>query len=429
MPKYDMKALKVLAILISAVVIIILTVYIHFTSTPKEKEEELVDSLNNGETVIQHKDYIYCSTKMMQNGKTTNVLLKVPVDSDTNNSKEIITTFSNSLENIKLWFFENKLFYDDSKVYIYDLEKKKADMFCEGELQFMLEPNGFVMLQDGNLYKLTYYPSTYMAKDIEYIAVGDFIRAGEDDDKVYYYSTSGTSNTIIVALDKESLRMMTLDNINTRKQSVKAVVTTDDYVYAFISEDNGTQYIKQISKKLNKDETADTKKILIDNFDTLEVIDTKYTRPLNLNNTKKNKKETFNDVYFYTKVIISEAAKYEIGAVYDTKLYKYDSKTNKVEEYNGSFNELYVGGYSAVADGSRAVLYNGDKKITEIETGFSNLGDITVNTINIIQTNGKNYLYYEILVNDINEEDGTLRNSDVILAVTMLEGGTSRRIN
>lgn len=426
MPKFDLKILKVLSIIIVAILIILFIVIAYYTSAPKEKKEKILDALNNGESVVYYKDNIYSATKIWQNGKMTNALLRTPIDSESNESTEILTTFATSLDDIKLWFFENKLFYDYSKVYIYDFDKRKSDMFCEGELQFMLEPNAFVMLQNGNIYKCTYYPSTYMAKTIEQVAIGDFIRIGEDDDKVYYYSTSGTSNTIIVALDKESLRMITLDNINTRKQTVEKVVSTDDYIYAFISGD--TQYIKQISKKLNKNETADTKKIEIEKFDEIEVIDSKYTKTLNLGSNQK-KKDRFNDIYFYSKVILVEGAKFGSSTEYETKLYKYSAKENKVEEYTGGFNELYLGSYSAVANGSFAELYYGDRKITEIETGYSNLNNVAVTDINIIQIGDENYLFYEIRVDNMNTEDGTSKDADVILARTLFEGGKSVRIN
>ena len=82
-------------------------------------------------------------------------------------------------------------------------------------------------------------------------------------------------------------------------------------------------------------------------------------------------------------------------------------------------------------------LYYGDKKITEIDTKIPNLNDVVVNNIEIIKDGKVNYLYYEIRVSEIGtvveettkEGNKIVKNSDIILARTLLEGGVSQRIN
>lgn len=437
MQNLDVGILKKIAILIATLLILIIIIVANLNKPPKIEEVEILDAVNNGGRVVHYSGDLYCASHIMENGVLRNYLIRLPIDFNDNTPRDFFQKINGSPLDSNLTFFENKLFYKDSKVYLYDLQKNKASMFCEGELQFMLEPNAFVMLQNGDLYKGKYYETTYMPNEFEKIATGNFIRRGEDEENVYYSSSSGTSNTIIVALNKEDLSIITLDDINTRKQVVEDVEVTDDYVYAFVSGD-AERYIKKISKELDKNGDADITKILLDKFDKIEVIDSQYTKSLNLGEkSKKNKKENFNDLYFYGSVIDELGERYGKATTYITKLYKYSFKDDTITEYNGVLNELHTKSYSGDINGSIAEIYYGDKKLTEIETGVSNLKNIVINDINIVEHDKKYYLYYEIIVNEVEKvideetkkESEIVKIADIILARTLLEGGPSQRIN
>lgn len=434
MPDFDVKLLKKIAIIIVAVLCIILFIVGKLTIPEKEKEEVIIEAANNGERIVHYDGNIYCAVKTKENEKINNVIIRLPLEFDDSTQREVIKTLSTVSENVKLNFFENKLIYNSPNTYIYDLQKNKEMLFCEGELQFMIEPNGYVMLQNGDLYKATYYPTTYMANALEKIAIGDFVKQGEDEEKVYYSSVTGQSNTIIVSLDKETLGVTTLDNINTRKQKIEQIQVTDDYVYAFISSNSGCN-IRRISKKVDKEGNAVVEEIPLDKFDKFEKIDTQYVKPLD---SKKNKKkDRFNDLYFYGSKLVEAGERYGIDDQFDTKMYKYSFADNTVSEYTGVLNELYTGSYLGDFNGTIAQLYYGDTKITEIDTGIQNLNDIVITDIEIVSDGKTNYLYYEIRVSEIDsfieettkEETKIVKNSDIILARTLLEGGPSQRIN
>ena len=434
MLEMDMKMLKKLAIIIVAVLCLILFIVGRLTIPEKEEEEKIIEALNNGERIVHYDGNVYCSIKLKEKEKINNVLIRFPIDFDDSTPREALKSLSTSADNVKLRFFENKLLYNSPNTYVYDLQKNKEMLFCEGELQFMFEPNGYVMLQNGDLYKATYYPTTYMANALEKIAVGDFVKQGEDEEKVYYSSITGQSNTIIVSLDKETLGMTTLDNINTRKQKIEQIQVTDDYVYAFITSDTEC-YIKRISKKLDRAGNAEIETIPLNKFDKIEKIETKYAK--SLDTTKNKKKDRFNDVYFYGSTIIEAGQRYGKEDLYDTKMYKYSSADNTITEYTGVLNQLYIGSYSGDFNGTVAELYYGDRKITEIDTKVPNLNDVVVTDIQIISDGKIDYLYYEIRVSEIDsiieettkEETKIVKNSDIILARTLLEGGPSQRIN
>ena len=432
MPDFDVKMLKKIAIIIVAVLCLILFIVGRLTIPEKEKEEVILEAANNGERIVHYDGNIYCAVKVKENGKINNTIIRLPIDFDDNTPRETMKSLSTSAENVKLRFFENKLIYNSPNTYIYDFQNNKEMLFCEGELQFMIEPNGYVMLQNGDLYKATYYATTYMANALENIAIGEFIKQGEDDEKVYYSSVTGQSNTIIVSLNKENLGMTTLDNINTRKQKIEQIQVTDDYVYAIISSDTGCR-IRKISKKLDKEGKPVVEEIPLDMFEKFEKIDTQYAKPLA--NTKK--KDKFNDLYFYGSKLIKVGERYGKDDQFETKMYKYSIEDNSVSEYTGVLNKLYAGSYSGDFNGTVAQIYYGDTKITEIDTGISNLNEIVITDIEIVSDGKNDYLYYEIRVSEIDsfieettkEETKVVKNSDIILARTLLEGGASQRIN
>ena len=124
--------------------------------------------------------------------------------------------------------------------------------------------------------------------------------------------------------------------------------------------------------------------------------------------------------------------KYGKETVYETKMYKYSFDENTVTEYTGILNELHPASYSGIFNGTIVEIYYGDKKITEYDTGIENLNDVIFNNINIVEDGKNKYLYYEIRVSEIegtNDTTNILKNTDVILARTLLEGGASQRIN
>ena len=201
----------------------------------------------------------------------------------------------------------------------------------------MIEPNFFVMLQDGDLYKGRYYESTLAVNRFEKLAEGNFIKAGEDTKRMYYYSSTGNNNTIIVGLDKETLNIIMYDRLDTARESVDDMIVTDNYLYVIYGNDEGKK-IKKISKQMNSNNEYPGELLQIGTFNKVEFIAQKYTEPL-------NSKSVFDDIYFYGSVIINPGDNYT-PATYDTKMYKYDVNLNKVEEYNGKLNERFTAHYS-----------------------------------------------------------------------------------
>ena len=422
MQDVNIKVLKIMAVGIVVILSIILVVV--SLSNRQQPVEEIIyhESINDNERVAHYGENLYCCLPLQIDGKTQNALIKMPINFNDNTSREIVDVFDTaSVRKKTLNFFENKLFYKDGDTYMYDIGKGTIDVFCEGELQFMVEPDAFIMLEDGDIYKGIYYPATYMARRFEKLADGDFVKRGEDDKKVYYSSVAG-SNTIIISLDKESLRIVTLDDIDTSKRTLENVLVTDDFIYVLISDSEG-KHVRKISKELDKNNEIVVEEFLLGQYDIVEFIDFKYTKPLNINQPPENKVLSSNDFYFYGSTIIKHGDQYETSTEYDKKMYKYDEAQNTINEYNGNLNERFVADYSGDIKESVIELYHGDKKLTELETGITDIVNLEIVDINIVEDKEKYYLYYEV---EVLSADG---NIELIYARTFAEGGESKRIN
>ena len=285
MQNLDVNKLKSLAILLVSILIICIIAVSLGKKPPKIEEVIVYESVNNNERVAHYGDDLYCCVPMVIDGKTKSVLLKLPIEFDDDTPREIIDTFdTTSLMNKTLEFQGNKLFYKNGATYMYDLANKKISPFCEGDIQFMLEPDTFVMLENGNIFKGTYYLSTYMTKYFEKLAEGNFTKIDEDEKKVYYYSDAG-SNTIVVSLDKENLRVFTMDNFKNTKMKLEDSIVTDDYVYEVVSHDN-KKYIRKISKEIESNNNLEILEKEIGEYDVIEFVDFKYTKALNINSKK-----------------------------------------------------------------------------------------------------------------------------------------------
>ena len=415
MQKLNMKALKVIAICLTAFIVILMAVLV--TSSPKELtvvEVENVDAMNNKERIIYHSGDIYCYTTVPSNNTLEYMLLRLPVDFTESSDREVIENFGGALNDMMLDVYKNKLFYKKGATYMYDIVENRLDKFCDGEIQFMIEPNYFVMLEDGNLFKGRYYENTLKVNRFEKLADGSFIRAGEDSQRMYYYSTTGTNNTIIVGLDKETLNIIIFDRLDTSKQKLDNLFVTDNYLFALYG-DNTEKFIKKISKKSNEQGEYSSELLKIDVFNKVEFIDEKYTRPLEKSN------QIFDDVYFYGYVM-TDPGDYYTAPTYDVKMYKYDNKMNKVSEYTGQLNERFATHYSITSGDDGCTLYYHEKELTKIPsnlTDFSDVHKMEVMEINIIE----DYIYYEVKITTASQK------TDIIFARVLRDGGESHRIN
>lgn len=414
MQKLNLKGLKVIAICLAALLTICIAILLYRSPNPLEiTEVENVDAINNNERIIHHSGDIYCYTRVSGKDNTQYMLLKLPIGFDENDNREVIETHNTSLDNLTLDGYKNKIFYRNGSTYFFDTVTNSIKEFCKGEIQFMIEPNYFVMLQDGNLYKGTYYATNYVVSSLEKLAEGDFIKVGEDNKRMYYYSSTGKNNIIVVGLDKKTLNIIIYDNIETLKYNLDDVIVTDNYLFEIYGTES-EKHIKRISKKQNKEGQYLAEELKIDKLDVIEFVDARYTKPLIGN-------QSFDDVYFYGSTIISPGD-YYANKVLDTKMYKYDSKLNKVSKYSGKLNELSTDRYSITcSDKGCRLLFDG-KELTKVPTTIADLNSVTkkeVKEINIIE----DYIYYEIALANVSGD------VDVIFAQAPRNGGESRRIN
>lgn len=414
MKNISIKALNVIAICLSAIIVICIAVFV--TGSPKKPqvvEVENIEALNNRERIIYHSGDIYCYTTVPTEKNLQYMLLRLPINYSDSSNREIIENFGNALTDTTLNVYKNKIFYQKGATYMYDIVESKIDKFCDGEIQFMLEPNFFVMLQDGDLYKGRYYETTLAVNRFEKLAEGNFVRCGEDTKRMYYYSSTGTNNTLIVGLDKETLNIIMYDRLDTARDVVNDVIVTDNYIYVLYG-NNDSKQIKKISKKKDANNEYPSEVLKIDTFNKVEIIKQKYTEPL-------DSKLPFDDFYFYGSVMTNPGDNYT-AATYDTKMYKYDEKSNKVEEYTGKLNERFAAHYSITSGDDGCTLYYDQKELTKIPSNFTDFSDITsmeVMEINIIE----DYIYYEVKLIDASYK------ADIIFAGVPLDGGESRRIN
>ncbi|MBQ8300150.1 MAG: hypothetical protein IJX99_09965 [Clostridia bacterium] len=386
---------------------------------PKEVDEGIAEIFNNNEKIVHHSGDIYCYTNIFKDNKWTNVLLKLPIEFDDSTPRMIVHEFSSMVENIKLNFENNRLFYmSGASTYMYNITQNRIDRFCEGELQFMCEPNSFVTLTDGNLYKCEYYPATYFTKNVTKLADGTFKRYDEDENRVYY-STSAGSNSLVVALDKETLNIILIDNFPTKDMQIEDVLVTDNYVYELIKSNEGP-FVKKVSNKSKKEnEKIEFTKLPINDAEYIEFIDSKYSKKLEPMK-KKEDDSSSDDLYFYVGDLELDPNAYTIGYIVASKeAHKYDEATNKVASYDdNTFNETWLDNYSLFLNGENVELYHNNKYITSVKTSITEDVNLKMNSVNIIG----DYLYYEFQISNST-------NTDTVFARTMKTGGVSQRIN
>ena len=414
MSNLNVKTLKIVAICIASLIALLMIMLLSRSpKAPEVVEIENVDAMNNRERIIYHSGDMYCYTTVPTNDVLQYMLIRMPIDFNDNSNREIIENFGGPITDTTLDVYKNKLFYKKGATYMYDIVENRIDKFCDGEIQFMLEPNFFVMLEKGNLFKGRYYENTLQVNKFEKLAEGNFIRVGEDSKRMYYYAEAGSSDTIIVGLDKETLNIIIFDHLDTGKQKLDNVFVTDSYLFVLYGDSNEKQ-IKKISKVMNKDGAYESELLKIDKFNKIEFVEDKYSRPLDSNTV-------FDDIYFYGMVTI-DPGDYYTSPTYDSKLYKYDSKTNKVSEYTGSLNERFKAQYSMTSGDDACTLYYQGEEITKVPTKLSDLSDATkmeILEIDIIE----DYIYYEV---KIAKSTGV---SDIIFARVKRGGGESQRIN
>lgn len=414
MPKLSLKALNVIAICLTALIVIFIAIFVSDSpEAPKTVEVENVEAMNNRERIIYHSGDIYCYTTVPTEQNLQYMLLRLPINYSDSSNREIIENFGGALGDTTLDVYKNKIFYKKGATYTYDIVNNEIDKFCEGEVQFMIEPNFFVMLQDGDLFKGRYYENTMAVNRFEKLAEGNFVRAGEDSKRMYYYSSTGNNNTIVVGLDKETLNIIIFDRIDTVGKTLDDMIVTDNYIYIVYGNDEAKQ-VKKISKQINSNGEYPSEILQIDKLNIIEFIEEKYTKPLNSD-------AVFDDVYLYGSVLI-QPGDYYTSPVYDTKIYKYDSKTNKVSEYTGQLNERFAAHYSITSGDDGCTLYYQEKELTKIPTTLTTFADIIkmeVLEINIIE----DYIYYEVKLTDATYK------TDIIFARVSRDGGESQRIN
>lgn len=414
MPKLSLKALNVIAICLSALIVIFVAVFLSGSpDAPEVVEVENVEAMNNKERIIYHSGDIYCYTTVPTEQNMQYMLLRLPIDFSDSSNREIVENFGEALGDTTLDVYQNKIFYKKGSTYMYDIVENKIDKFCEGEIQFMIEPNFFIMLQDGDLYKGRYYENTMAVNRFEKLAEGDFVRAGEDSERMYYYSSTGNNNTIVVGLNKETLNIIMFDRLDTVNQTVDDMIVTDNYMY-IVYGNSAEKQIKKISKQVNDDGEYPSELLKIDKFNKVEFLEEKYTKPLNSD-------AVFDDLYFYGSVITKPGDNYT-PTEYETKIYKYDVKSGKVSEHTGQLNERFSAHYSITSGDDGCTLYYHEKELTKVPTNLTNFADIIkmeVLGINIIE----DYIYYEVKL--INSSYKT----DIIFARVPRDGGESQRIN
>lgn len=411
------KTLKIIAslIIISLITIIVL-VGVTAEKPQKEEKEVISEIINNNEKVVHHSGDVYSYTNIFRNNRWSNVLLKLPIDFNDKSTRMIIQEFSVFSENITLNFENNRLFYMyGPDTYMYNIIQNRIDRFCEGELQFLCEGNSFVTLFDGNLYKGEYYPATYFAKSFKKLTDGSFKKFDEDENRVYYSSSTGASNTLVVALDKTTLNIILIDNFKTNKQELQDIMVTDNYVYELIKGNDG-QYIRKVSKEMKEEnEDIEFEILPIENAEYVELIDSMYVRALNSTDDSIIR----DDLYFF----IADVEAITNDNLIDYKIlnktvYKYDESKNKVDLYTGIFNELWIDNYYLVQDGKTVSLYNKNNYITSIETQIAAASELELVNVNVIG----DYLYYEFEIKNENV-------SEIVFARTLRKGGESQRIN
>lgn len=413
MQNLNIKVLKVIAICLTALMVICMAILLD--RSPKRTEQveiEVVEAINNRERIIHHSGDLYCYTVVPSEDTIQYALLKLPVNFDKNSTRKIIQKYVGAFDEFNLDVYKNKIFFQNGATHYFDTITGEVKKFCDGELQFMLEPSSFVMLKDGNLYKGSYYATNYVVNSLEKIAEGNFINVGEDSKRVYYYSI-GKTNSIVIGLDKETLNIIVYDNIETVNKVLNDVLITDSYLFEIYGT-NSEKYIKRISKKRIKDGTYPSEELKIEPLEIVEFVDMKYTKPL-LGN------ESFDDVYFYGSKVINKGDYYSSDEL-ETKLYRYDAKNNEVKEYAGKLNELSLNRYSVISGDEGCVLRFDGKDMTKIPTSTNDFKDIvamSVADVNIIEE----YLYYEAKITKISGE------VEIILARVPISGGESERIN
>ena len=145
MQNINLKTLKVIAICLTALIVICIAIL--FDMSPKRTEQveiEIVEAINNRERLIHHSGDIYCYTMIPSEQYA---LLKLPIDFDENSTRKIVQKYVGAFDDFDLDVYKNKIFFQNGATYYFDTITEKIKKFCDGKIQFMLEPTFFVVLK------------------------------------------------------------------------------------------------------------------------------------------------------------------------------------------------------------------------------------------------------------------------------------------
>ena len=96
MQNLNIKTLKVIAICLTALIVICMAILLD--RSPKRTEQveiEVVEAINNRERIIHHSGDLYCYTVIPSEDSIQYALLKLPVNFDKNSTRKIIQKYVN----------------------------------------------------------------------------------------------------------------------------------------------------------------------------------------------------------------------------------------------------------------------------------------------------------------------------------------------
>ncbi len=367
----------VIAVLIVILIILATLLYKKETPTNREEQEKIYKKavlLNNDDRVIQYGNEVFYISNFKDSNLSPYVIASIPANFDEEagtKTPSIIATKNMANPSSRLFMYNNCLYYtygDDT--YEYNLLEKTTRTFCDGKLQYITS-NFFVSLDNGDLYKGEYYPTTHSVKRLQALTTESYmIKLCEDEDTIFYDSGASKETRLIVGLNKSNYNLKIYYRYNVKEYELSSAISNNNSLILLIQNIKGATETFDISSKpttivaVKKKDLSTTENLLENKYIKGEI---EYI---------SNNKEKKAICKFVTENNASET--YELN-LKNLKLTKYDEKTEN---------------YEVKTEKNEIIISKGENEIARYA---SKLGKINSAYISNFYKVG-DYIYFDVIV-------------------------------
>lgn len=417
MEKLSREKLIRLAIII-AVLMVMLIIFANLfykkeTTTDKEVQEAIYKNavlLNNNDRIIQYGNEVFYISNFKDSSIAPFVVASIPADFDEEGGIKnplIIATQKMANSSSKLFLYNNCLYYTYiDNTYEYNLLTKVMRTFCEGELQY-INDNYFVSLDDGDLYKGEYYPTTHSVKSLQNLTTAsNMTRLCEDDDMIFYESRASDEIRLVIGLNKSNYNLKIYYRYDVTEYNLSSAISNDNSLTLLVQSERGIMsesgtYNKPFTLiSIKKKDLSKTENMLENKYENGEI--------LYMSNNKENIpvcKLTLDD---------------------DTnETYKLNPNTLKLSEYDEKIDK-----YEIKPEKNEVVILENGKEITRYTSKFESIENAYLPDVYKVG----DYIYFDISVygyldDTLEDAEKTSSEYELVLLRANKNGGKAYKIN